>query len=210
MAKKSLDKKVNGDNFTCINLDNGQTLLSISDGMGTGEDAARDSSVAVEIIEEFMNCGFSEEFTMKLVNSLFVTKDSMNPATVDMSIIDMNSGVCDILKSGAATTYVKRRGWVEAIKSTSLPLGVSENVDMETTKKKLYDGEFVIMMSDGLTESIIDEDKDKIIGDIILSLKSKKPRDMAWEILNKVTERTSYFVQDDMTVLVTGIWDKIA
>ena len=81
---------------------------------------------------------------------------------------------------------------------------------METTKKKLYDGEFVIMMSDGLTESIIDEDKDKIIGDIILSLKSKKPRDMAWEILNKVTERTSYFVQDDMTVLVTGIWDKIA
>lgn len=210
MAKKSIDQNSSGDNFTCVNLEGGQTLLSISDGMGTGNKANRESGQVVELIEDFMECGYSEELALKLINSMFVTKGDMCPATVDMSIIDMHSGVCDILKSGAATTYVKRDGWVEAIKSTSLPIGVMDCVDMESTKKKLYDGDFVIMMSDGLMEAIEEEEKDEVISNIIMSAKAKKPKDLAWEILNTVCEKTGSIINDDMTVLVTGIWDKFA
>lgn len=210
IAKKSINSSSSGDNYTCINLDSGQTLLSISDGMGTGSKASRESSQVVELIEEFMECGYSEELTLKLINSMFVAKGNMCPATVDMSIIDMHSGMCGILKSGAATTYVKRDRWVEAIKSTSLPIGVMESVDMEATRKKLYDGDFVIMVSDGILESIEDTEKDKVISDIILSAKSKKPKDLAYEILNTVCEKAGSIISDDMTVLVTGIWDKFA
>ena len=210
IAKKSMDGTVSGDSFSCMKLDNGQTLLSISDGMGTGIRANKDSEKVVELIEEFINCGFSDEMTLKLINGLFVTNEGINPATVDMSIIDMHSGVCDIVKSGAATTYVKRDGWVEAIKSTSLPIGVMDNVDVETTKKKLYDGEFLIMVSDGLVESVDNEEKDEVISEIILNAKSKKPKELAMEILETVTERVGNTIEDDMTVLVTGVWDKIA
>lgn len=210
IAKKTINENGSGDNFSCINLDNGQTLLSISDGMGSGDKANWESSQVVELIEEFSQCGYSEELTLTLINNLFMSKGDMSPATVDMSIIDKHSGVCDIVKSGAATTYVKREGWVEAIKSTSLPIGVIGNVDVETTKKKLYDGDFVIMVSDGILESVNEEEKDKVISNIILGAKAKKPKELAFEILNKVCEKNGSLINDDMTVLVTGIWDKIA
>lgn len=211
MAKKSKEKAACGDNFTCMNLENGQTLLSITDGMGTGTGANRESGMVLELIEEFMGCGFSDELTLKLVNSLFLPGGfNVHPTTVDMSIIDMHSGVCDILKLGAATTYVKRDGWVEAIKSTSLPVVALESLDMETTKKKLYDGDFLIMVSDGVSDSIDNEEKDQVISQIILDSKSKKPKELAAEILNRVSSMTNNAISDDMTVLVTGIWDKIA
>ncbi len=120
-------------------LENGQTLLGITDGMGTGLVASKESSLVMGLIEDFMSCGFSDELTLKLKNSMFWPGGfDTHPTTVDMSIIDMHSGVCDILKLGAATTYVKRDGWVEAIKSTSLPVGAIEVPDMEITSKKLY------------------------------------------------------------------------
>ena len=47
-AKRSKDQQtVSGDNFTCMELDSGQTLLSVSDGMGHGMQACKESEVVV-------------------------------------------------------------------------------------------------------------------------------------------------------------------
>lgn len=210
VAKRSFSDSFSGDNYTCIDMDNGQTLLSISDGMGTGERAHFESAHVVNLIEEFIGCGYSEELTLKLINSLFLTNGYMHPATVDMSIIDTYSGTIGMVKSGAAATYLKHADMVESIKSTSLPMGMFENADMECAKKKLYDGDFVIMMSDGLVESVEEENKEDIIGNIILNAKSKKPRELAAEIMSNVCNHCDNIITDDMTVLVTGIWDKFA
>ena len=43
---------------------------------------------------------------------------------------------------------------MECIKSTSLPMGIFEQVDMETITKKLYAGDFIIMISDGIVDSL--------------------------------------------------------
>lgn len=210
VAKRSFNDTFSGDNYTCIDMDNGQTLLSISDGMGTGARAHIESAHVVNLIEEFVECGYSEELTLKLINSMFVTNGHMQPATVDMSIIDTYAGTIGMVKSGAAATYLKHADVVESIKSTSLPVGMFENADMECAKKKLYDGDFVIMMSDGLVESVRDENKEDIIGNIILNAKSKKPRELAGEIMSSVCSLCGNAITDDMTVLVTGIWDKFA
>ena len=211
-AKRSKDQQtVSGDNFTCMELDSGQTLLSVSDGMGHGMQACKESEVVVELLEEMMKGGFSEEASIRLINSiLMIDSDIMNPTALDMGIIDMYSGVCDFMKLGAASTFVKRGRWVEAIKSTSLPIGSTGCADIETASKKLYDGDFVIMMSDGIMESIQEEDKEKTIGEIILEIKEGKPEEMAREILKKALAHSNKEKDDDMTVLVTGIWDKCA
>lgn len=211
-AKRSKDlQSVSGDNFTCMELDSGQTLLSVSDGMGHGLKAYKESEVVMELLEEMMKGGFSEEASIRLINSvLMIDSDVASPAALDMGIIDMYSGVCDFMKLGAASTFVKRGRWVEAIKSTSLPIGSTGCADIETTSKKLYDGDFVIMMSDGIMESIQDEDKERTIGEIILGIKEGKPEEMAKEILKKALAHSDRKKDDDMTVLVTGIWDKCA
>ena len=204
---KSNAKEVSGDNFSCLELDSGQTLLGISDGMGSGSQAYRDSEMVLELLENLMESGFSEEAALKLINTIFVLEgDNLMPATVDMGIIDRYSGVCDFMKLGAASTYVKRGDWVDAIRSTSLPMGGGDAPDIESTAKKLYDGDFVIMMSDGIVESAKENNKEEIIGKLILDIKPGKPQDMANEILQRAKTELGA-TGDDMTVLVTGIWN---
>ena len=207
LAKSSCEE-VSGDNFSVVSLDTGQTLLGISDGMGSGIRAYKDSEMVLELIENLMMSGFGEEPALKLVNTLFAIEgDELSPATLDMSIIDMYSGVCDFVKLGAATTYVKRGNWVESLRSTSPPISGEEILDIESAKKKLYDGDFVIMMSDGMVEAAAKLNKEEEIGDIILRAKEGKPQDMADKILNEALKLFGGEKEDDMTVFVVGIWN---
>lgn len=202
---------VSGDNFTCMELREGQTLLSVSDGMGHGLRAYKESEMVLSLLEELMEGGFSEEAALRLINTVFmVDTGEVSPATVDMGIIDLYSGVCDFMKIGAATTFVKRGGWIEAIRSSSMPIGAETSVDMETSSKKLYDGDFVIMVSDGIVEAIDDEDKEKYMSRILMDIGSTNPQEMAQEILGRILEDTSGENDDDMLVMVTGVWDKCA
>lgn len=205
---KANAEEVSGDNFSCLELDSGQTLLGLSDGMGSGIQAYRDSEMVLELLENLMESGFSEETALKLINTIFVLEgENATPATVDMGIIDRYSGICDFMKLGAASTYVKRGDWVEAIRSTSLPMGGGEMPDIESATKKLYDGDFVIMMSDGITESAARLNKEDVLGKIILDMKPGKPQDMANELLKKARKEFEVEEEDDMTVMVTGIWN---
>ena len=207
LAKKSYEE-VSGDNYAVVPLDSGQTLLGISDGMGTGIRAYKDSEMVIELIENLMTSGFCEEATLKLVNTLFALEENeLSPATVDMSIIDMYSGVCDFLKLGAAATYVKRENWVECLRSTSPPLSGEAVLDIESATKKLYDGDFVIMMSDGMVEAAAKLKKEDEIGEIILNAKAGKPQDMADKILEEAMKMFGDEGEDDMTVFVAGIWN---
>ena len=110
----------------------------MSDGMGSGIDAAKESGMVVELLEQFLESGFSDETAAKLVNSALVLKrkDDMF-STVDLCTIDLYTGMCRFLKAGAATTFIKRDQWVEAISSTSMALGMVDQVDFETASRKL-------------------------------------------------------------------------
>ena len=66
-----------------------------------------------------------------------------------MSVFDLYTGQCEFVKAGASTTYIKRGEKVERISSTSLPIGVVQYLEIETTKKQLQSGDFVIMVTDG-------------------------------------------------------------
>ncbi|MCR5736868.1 MAG: SpoIIE family protein phosphatase [Eubacterium sp.] len=204
------DEDVSGDNYTYVEMDCGQTFMSICDGMGSGERAQNYSELVIDLLEQLLNSGFGEDTTLKLINSVMLSGNQwQEPAALDMALIDRYSGICQFLKMGAACTYIKRGNWVECIKSTSLPLGVMENVDMETITKKLYDGDFVIMISDGIVEALQCEDKEEAMGRMIMEIDTLNPREMAFRILSRALEKTDGIPKDDMTVLCTGIWDRL-
>lgn len=205
------DQDVSGDNFTFMELDGGQTFMSICDGMGSGEKARNYSEMIIDLLEQLLTSGFAEDTALKLINSVLLTSNEwQEPATLDMALIDRYSGICQFLKMGAACTYIKRGNWVECIKSTSLPIGVLDHVDVETITKKLYDGDFVIMISDGIVEALKCDDKEECMGRIIMDIETLNPKEMALEILNRSLQMTDGIPKDDMTVICTGVWDKIA
>ena len=88
-------------------------------------------------------------------------------------------------------------------------MGVFQEVDMETITKKLYDGDFVIMVSDGIVDALDEPDKEEAMGRIIMDIKTSNSKQMAMEILTRALARSKGVPEDDMTVICTGIWEKI-
>lgn len=119
-------ESVSGDNYSFLELSGtGELLMVLTDGMGSGEMADRDSSNLIEALEYLMEAGFEKKSALRLLNTLFVANyEGKSFATLDMAAINLHTGICEIMKNGAATTFVKREGGVEMIASSALPVGV--------------------------------------------------------------------------------------
>ena len=202
-------ERISGDNFAFMDGKGNKAVLALSDGMGSGLMASQESEMVIELVEQFMEAGFCKETAARMINSsILMGSGPKLYSTIDISEIDLRSGVCEFLKVGAAATYVKRGNWVETIQSTSLPAGMFEQMEFDTTAKKLYDGDYVIMVSDGTLDAITGENKEQILKNIIWNTAVENPKDMAEYIVEKIMEEGDGYIPDDMTVLIAGIWRK--
>jgi len=202
-------EEISGDNFSFLYPDNGNMLMLLSDGMGSGPDASRESTMVIEMLEKLLAAGFGEEGAIKLLNSVMVTRsESPVLSTVDVSVIDLYTGICSFIKLGAARTYLRRGESLECIGDNTLPLGVVSEPECKCCRCKMFDGDYIIMVSDGVTDCLgADDDYDKL-GEIILSVNESSPQLMAEKIMEEVCRAATGPYTDDMTVLVSGIWKK--
>ena len=202
-------QQISGDSFSFLHKEEGQFLASLSDGMGTGLNAYQESEKVVDLLEQFLEAGFSKETAVKMINSALVLRsDGKTFSTIDISSIDLYSGVCEFLKIGAATSFIRRGNWVETITSTSLPAGIFQQTDLEKTCRKLYDGDMVVMVTDGVLDVLPVEHQEKLMKDIILEHPTNNPKELADYILSRVRQYKNGRFCDDMTVLVVGIWKR--
>lgn len=202
-------QQISGDSFSFLQREEGQFLASLSDGMGTGLNAYQESEKVVDLLEQFLEAGFSKETAVKMINSALVLRsDGKTFSTIDISSIDLYSGVCEFLKIGAATSFIRRGNWVETITSTSLPAGIFQQTDVEKTCRKLYDGDMVIMVTDGVLDVLPVEHQEKLMKDIILEHPTNNPKELADYILSRVRQYKNGRFLDDMTILVMGIWKR--
>lgn len=196
---------VSGDTYAVDEISQGKTVISLADGMGAGTRANEDSALVVELVEEAVKAGFSEKAAIDMVNTAMMAKDKESvPITVDMCVVDTILGIANFIKMGAVATYIKRDGWVEIIQSETLPIGIFQRVDFDRSIKKLYAGDYIIMVSDGVLEAIESLDKEKRFMGIIAGLVSSNPQGMAEEIIDKVQKTAD--PNDDMTVIVAGMF----
>ncbi|MDD5805146.1 SpoIIE family protein phosphatase [Blautia sp. HCP3S3_H10_1] len=202
-------EKVSGDNYICRQEDAGRFVMCLSDGMGSGMDANRESEEVVELLEQLLESGFSQETAAKLVNSALVMKGQEgNFSTVDICAVDLYTGICNFLKAGASATFIKRDHWVEAISSESLAAGLMQQIDFETSSRKLYHGDYLIMMTDGVLDALPAMREEETMKEIIMDIHEETPKEMSRGILERVLGYSDYTARDDMTVLVAGMWKK--
>lgn len=203
------EEKVSGDNYICRQEDEGKFVMCLSDGMGSGMEACRESEIVVELLEQFLESGFSQETAAKMVNSAMVQqgRDGMF-STLDICAVDLYTGICSILKAGAAATFIKRDHWVEAISSESLAAGLVQQLDFETVSRKLYHGDYLIMMTDGVLNALPMEREEETMKEIIMDIQEEAPREISRGIVERALGYSDYRAKDDMTVLVAGMWRK--
>ncbi|MBS6160861.1 MAG: SpoIIE family protein phosphatase [Blautia sp.] len=207
-AKMTKDKEtISGDNYTCTTEENGQFFMCLSDGMGSGLEACKESESIVDTLEQLVEAGFSGETAARMVNSVLNLRNRNGRfSTVDISMVDLYSGVCHFLKAGAATTFIKRDHWVEAISSTSLALGLVQQADFQTAAKKLYEGDFLIMVTDGVLDALPSECAEETMKEIILQTNVSAAQELGRGILERVLTYSGYKAEDDMTILTAGLW----
>ncbi|NMA85186.1 MAG: stage II sporulation protein E [Epulopiscium sp.] len=202
------NQSVSGDNYSVLELKGGQSLLALSDGMGGGEPAYEESAATIELLEQFMESGFEKDIAVKMINSVLVLKSNEESfSTLDICVIDMYSGLCELIKIGAASTFIKRADKIEVMKSTTLPVGILRQVDIDVSRKRLQSGDMIVMVTDGVLDSkegLID--KEVWIEEVLQNFKGSQPQVLADEILRQAKENSQGAIKDDMTVLVARVW----
>lgn len=206
-AKANDYNDISGDNYTFGEGDNNY-FVAISDGMGVGKKANSESSIAIELLESFLEARFDKELTLKTINSILMLKSNEEIfTTLDISLLDLYSGKLQIIKNGAPATFIKRKDEVKVINSQSLPVGILKDVDFNIYEEYLEDGDILIMMSDGVLEANKSIGNiEKWMGDVIRSIDSINPRTIADRILEISEKASQHQIKDDMTVLVTKVW----
>lgn len=200
---------VSGDNFSQMELMSGQLFMLLADGMGSGVEASEQSEQLVNLLEDMLEAGFKKESAIHMLNELLTVKSQGETfATLDLCMVDLYTGVGEFLKMGASVTLIKRGDWIETIQSTSLPIGIKEHTEIDTIQKKLYHGDMVIMISDGLLDGIGSDNKEEKLKELLLSIKTHNPQELADALIERITELNPQGMRDDATVLVLGVWKK--
>ena len=128
----------------------------ISDGMGSGRDAALTSRVTCIFLQKLLEAGNRKNIAVEMLNN-FIRKRNMECfATVDLMEIDLLTGYASFIKSGAAPSYVLRDGKLFRISSNTLPIGITRVINAEEVKFELQVGDIIVMMSDGVSQTLED------------------------------------------------------
>lgn len=204
VAKDGAD--INGDNYSLMQTQDKNVVMMIADGMGTGREAFDASNETIEVLEKFIDVGFKTETSVQLLNTvLFNNSDGLESTSIDLCKINRYTGICNFTKVGASSSFIKRNKSVEIINMINCPVGVSEDTWCDTVVKKLYDGNHVIMVSDGVIDSL-GENGEEEIKKFLLGCDTINAQQMADEIFNLCLSVNNGIITDDMTILVAGIW----
>ena len=199
-------ESVSGDSYSFLETDDSVAMI-LSDGVGSGESAARDSGRIVDLTERILDAGLGPDMAMLFLNGMAGAEgDENRMATLDLCRIDLYRGECETVKAGGAAGFIKRSDRVEKIQSRQLPLGMSASEDISEKKWQLNSGDLVILVSDGVVQNWPCGDGEYLLEQKIASLNVSSPVDLANLILRYAIRQCCGKIRDDMTVLVTGIW----
>ena len=197
-----------GDNYTFMEIYDGKYMMAISDGMGKGKKAYDESSVTINILENMMEAKIDKEIVINTINNMLLLKSSEEIfSTLDLGIVDLKKGRLETVKMGACSTYISRENkGVDLISSSSLPVGILSEINLDRHNVKIKNGDFIIMVSDG----IVDAGKNNDFGEnwliyFLKKLTTTNPKEIANQILDRALELQLGEVDDDMTVLVTKV-----
>ena len=201
--------KISGDNFMVLDLPGGRQCMALSDGMGSGKKACEESTLVIELLEELLEAGFPEKLAVQMINTtLVIGREEIHYSTIDLCVFDLYTGNCELFKAGASSTFIKKNGRVEHLISTSLPVGVVQKLEIDTVEQELESGDFIVMMTDGILDALPVGEQELLLETIIGGTQMSNPKEMANHILKQIQNWTNKAPQDDMTILVAGIWER--
>lgn len=193
-----------GDSYGICRLSPERLLLAVSDGMGAGINAARESRLVVRLLEQLLGGGTPPEVAVEVVNTaLYLRGGEESAATIDLALADLALKRLKFIKVGAPPGFIKREEQVEVIRSVCWPAGILDRVDAGVLEREILPGDLLVLVTDGVSEA---DRRGAVPGEWLYNylqeLLVEDPQGVADMILKKALQMAGAGNRDDMTVVV--------
>lgn len=198
----------NGDSVAMFGVGQSRYYVIIADGMGSGAEAKYESSSVCCLLTSFLKAGFSVKTALGILNSsMCLNMDRETYSTVDLLSIDLYTGEAQMYKIGSAETVMLNGGALRTVTSSSVPVGILTDIQPDKKSVVLREGDVILMMSDGITESGCSMSRTEWIKKIV----AKPTTDMqvlAKEVMDTAMEKNNHIARDDMSVVAIKLLGK--
>jgi stage II sporulation protein E len=192
----------NGDGWRSQPLPRARHMLALSDGMGHGSDAAKESGAVLSLLTEGFQAGYGRKELLSVVNDLVRTTHSQERyATLDLCVLDLKNGDAAFEKMGACASFLIRQDRCRKLSGGTLPMGILEDVTPKSFRMKLIAGDLLVMVSDGIVDSF--EREDAMLA--VMARLPHEPESFANELLRAALERVAGEARDDMTAIAARL-----
>jgi serine/threonine protein phosphatase PrpC len=189
--------EINGDSISVFDGRDGFSYGLISDGMGSGKNAALSSRLTALVMEKLLGAGNQKDLTLEMLNSLLLSKSDECFASVDLFEADLITGKASFIKAGAAPSFIIRDGRMFKVQSSTVPAGIISGMNSEQTKFELEDGDYIMMISDGVISTF--EEGSWLFEMLSSDRNLSDPKNLLNNILSGAAQTNQR--KDDMSVL---------
>ena len=200
-------QNISGDSYLSYELEDKKYAIILSDGASSGSEAHKYSSLVISTLEKLFKSGFDLDKSFEILNSIIkLRNDTQIFATVDVVIFDLDSLDLNIIKFGAAPSYiVDSLGNLTTITSLNMPVGLNEKSDFFPISKKIDCGSIIVQLTDGVV-SDTDDVNNNFVTEYLRSVDLKKSAKMISDDLNKLLIKNSKnILKDDATISVAKV-----
>ncbi len=193
-----------GDYYSLLTLKGGTQVIILSDGMGSGQRAREESKGTVNLLEDLLEAGFSRDLVIRTVNTVMQLRSAEETfATVDLAVMDLMEGKVEICKIGASPSFIKRGEQVKELSASSLPLGILSDIEAESKRERLQDGDLLVMVTDGVSEAGVKvSSTPNWVKQKLLDIRHAHPQLVADRILQEALDWNRGQATDDMSIIV--------
>lgn len=201
------NRRTSGDFSTCCLLDRNTFAMTLCDGMGSGEKAARESRLCATLLISLLEAGMEAEAAINLTNSLIIGSGVGSYTAIDLCVAELG-GTAKLYKCGGAATYLRKSGSAEEIAPGGLPAGAAAVGGAECYERSMDDESTLVLISDGVALS--GDGTTDWIKELIEHGGLATPQKLASEILNRARDSSGGVPRDDLTVIAANIRRKQA
>lgn len=218
-----------GDSCRWMQLPDGRVAVAISDGMGKGEMAARESERAVNSVLPLLAAGMDPEMALQVLNLLWSMSNRKERfPTMDLALLNPDIRELVIYKIGAAPTVIVRAPRcrpgrnqtpgtgprvidsktperVEILAAPALPMGVTESGELPCVSTLVMPGDRIIMMTDGISDSKRDDPDFGWLRRLLSRIRSRNLQTICDLIIREAALNYGPREKDDMTVVAVRV-----
>lgn len=194
---------ISGDSLNLFSNKKDYFYALISDGMGSGREAAFTSKLCSVFLEKMLRAGNRASTSWRMLNNLICSRESDSTrecsSTIDLLEMDLMTGEASFIKSGASPSFILRGKVVHRLQVGTAPIGIIRSLPMQKASYSLRAGDTVVMVSDGI---LWEDEEGERFCTALMEMEGLSPKEMASRICRQATERGKH---DDCSVIVLRI-----